>query len=218
MSNEEAVKMAEQLNAEVVIVGEGTARFSGNVSGTGIKSVESSLSLRAVRTDDNTVIASFEGGRTAIDEYEMIAGKEALTLAAADASEALSKQIVANWSKKASEPVLVTLVVKGIEEYGDFVTFRTTLRDKIRGVRNVYLRAITAGEAKMDVDIRGNARMLADQLMLMRFEGFGLNIFEVDSAGIKLEMMAKQDIISKPETSDKDRELNYYRPNSSTAY
>ena len=188
LSNKTAVKMAEQLNAEVVIVGEGIARFGGNVSGTGIKSVEASLSLRAIRVDDGTVIGSFEGRRAAVDEYEMIAGKEALTLAAAAAAEDLSRQIIANWSRKASEPILVELVVKGIEEYSDFVKFRTTLRDDIRGVRNVYLRAIKAGEAKIDVDIKGNTRMLADQLMLKNFEGFGLNIFEVDPREIKLEI------------------------------
>jgi len=218
LSNETAVRMAEQLNAEVVIVGEGIARFGGNVSGTGIKSVEASLSLRAIRADDRMVIGSFEGRRAAVDEYEMIAGKEALTLAAADGAEDLSKQIIANWSRKASGPILVELVVKGIEEYADFVKFRTTLRDEIGGVRKVYLRAIKAGEAKIDVDIRGNTRMLADQLMLKSFEGFGLNIFEVDSRGIKLEIIAKQDVMNESRTLEDDGGPNYYRPNSSTAY
>jgi hypothetical protein len=219
MDDKAAVRLAEQLNAEVVIFGQGIARLSGNISGTGIRSVEAFLSLRAIRIDDKTVIGSFKGRRTAIDEYEMIAGKEALTLAAADGAEVLSREIVASWSKKASEPVLVELLVQGIEEYGDFVTFRKSLKDEVQGVRNVCLRSIKSGEATMDVDIKGSARILADQLMLMSFEDFGLNIYDITPVGIKLEITPKEDIISQPRRTERYREQNYYRrPNASGLY
>ena len=194
LSDEAAVKLAEQLDAEVVIVGNGLARFSGNVSGAGMKSIEAELSLRAIRTEDGMVIGSSDGSRTAVHANEIAAGTEALTLAASDVTEDLSRQIAAKWGKETSQSILVDLVVKGIKEYADFVRFRTTLRNEIRGVENVYLRAIKAGEAKMDVDIKGNTCMLADQLMLKSFEGFGVNIFEVGQSNLVLELIPKQDV------------------------
>jgi hypothetical protein len=84
--------------------------------------------------------------------------------------------------------------VQGIKEYVDFVKFRKILRNEIRGVKNVYLRAIKAGEAKMDVDLHGNTRALADELMLKNFEGFGVNIFEVVQNAIRLELIPKSDV------------------------
>jgi hypothetical protein len=95
----------------------------------------------------------------------------------------------------------VELVVKGIREYADFVRFRTTIRNEIRGVRNVYLKAIKAGEAKMDVEVKGNSRMLADELLLKTFESVVVNIFEVGQNSITLELVPKQDVLDETQTS-----------------
>jgi len=194
LSDDVAIRLARKLNAEVVIVGQGSARIGGNVSGMGVKSVEGVLSVRAIRVDNGRAIGAFERTRASVHADEMVAGTEALALAASDVAEDLSKQLVANWSKEAGQPLLVELTVGGIEEYGDFVKFRTILRDEIHSVKDVHLKAIKAGEAKMDVDIKGNSRMLADELMLKRFEGFGVNISEVDRSRIRLEIIRKQDV------------------------
>ncbi|MDY6954679.1 MAG: hypothetical protein SWE60_24510 [Thermodesulfobacteriota bacterium] len=194
LTDEAALRLARQLNAEVVIVGQGSARIGGNVSGMGMKSVEGVLSVRAIRADNGRAIGSSAKTRASVHADEMVAGTEALALAAADAAEDLSKQLVANWSKEVGQPLLVELTVGGIEAYGDFVTFRTILRDEIRSVKDVHLKAIRAGEAKMDVDIKGNSRMLADELMVKRFQGFGVNISEVDEGRIRLEIIRKQDV------------------------
>jgi hypothetical protein len=51
------------------------------------------------------------------------------------------------------------------------------------------LRGISAGGAKMDVDIMGNARTLADDLMVQPFENLSVNIVEVSEDGVKLELI-----------------------------
>mgnify|MGYP005628898203 CR=1 FL=1 len=45
----------------------------------------------------------------------------------------------------------------------------------------------------MDVDLQGDTRTLADEMMLKSFEGFGVNIFEVSRNSIKLEFIPKSD-------------------------
>ena len=81
------------------------------------------------------------------------------------------------------------LTVKGIQAYADFVKFRQKLKDDVPGVKSVSLRSIRAGEATMDVDIVGNARILADELMLQHFENLAVNIFEVSEKSVKLELI-----------------------------
>jgi len=201
LSDEAAVKLAGQVDAKVVIVGKAFARLSGNVLGTDMKSAEAAMSVRAIRTRNGMVIGSAEATGAAVHANEMVAGTEALSLAASGVAEELSRQVTANWGREASQSHLVELVVKGIKEYADFVRFRTTIRNEIRGVRNVYLKAIKAGEARMDVEVKGTSRMLADELLLKTFEDFAVNISEVGQNIIMLELVSKQDVLDEARTS-----------------
>jgi hypothetical protein len=207
LSDEAAAKLAEQVGAEVVILGKAFARFSGNVLNTDMKSVEAEMSGRAIRADNGIVVASSEATGAAAHANEMVASTEALTLAASGVAEELSRQLAANWGGEASEWVLVELVVKGIKEYRDFIRFRTTISKEVPGIKNVYLKAIKAGEAKMDVEVKGDSRMLADELLLKSFEGFGVNIVEVGQKTIILELIPKQDLLGEPQTSSEGVDL-----------
>jgi hypothetical protein len=206
LSDDEAINLAKQEGAEVVIVGKAFAQLSGNILGTDIKSVEANVSARAIKVDDGLVIGSFDGTKAAVHSDEIAASEEALALTVSDLAEDLTRQIAANWGKVTSQSVLVELVVKGIKEYADFVRFRTTLKNEIRGVNNIYLRAIQAGEATMDVDVKGNPRTLADELILKSFEGFGVNIFEVGQTQIKLELIPKRDVLDELQTLNEEED------------
>ncbi len=188
LSDNAAVELGKELGADLVIVGKAVARYSGNVLDKNMKSIQARVSARTIRTDSGMAIASSQGTGAAVHSDDRVGGTEALILSASVVARDLVRQIVAKWRKDARQPVLVELVVKGIREYADFVRFRTHLRDDVRGVRNVYLRSIRAGEAKMDVDVMGNARILADELMLQRFENLAVNIFEVSENGVQLEL------------------------------
>jgi hypothetical protein len=200
LADETAIRLAQQTGADVVVTGEAVARYSGNVLGTDMKSVEAKLSARALRVDNGMVVGIFDASGAAVHANEMVAGTEALTLAAANMGEDLTRQIAANWGRETRQTVLVELVVQGIREYVDFVKFRRILKNEIRGIKNVYLRGIKAGEAKMDVDLQGDTRSLADELMLKTFEGFGVNIFEVSQNTISLEFIGKSAVQDEPWT------------------
>ena len=189
LSDNAAVKLGNELGADLVIVGKAEARFSGNVLDNNMKSIQARISTRAIRIDSGIAIASSQATRAAVHWDDRVGGAEALILSASVVGQDLVRQIVANWRKDVRQPVLVELVVKGIREYADFVRFRRHLKNDVRGVRNVYLRSIRAGEAEMDVDVVGNARILADELMLQRFENLAVNIFEVSENGVQLELI-----------------------------
>ena len=153
-----------------------------------MKSIQATVSTRAITADTGLMIASSQS-TSGLARDDSAGGREVIILSASAVAQDLTRQIVAKWGEGVRHPVLVELVVKGIKEYADFVKFRGHLRNDIRGVRNVYLRSISADGAKMDVDIMGNARVLADELMLQPFENLALNIFEVSEKGVKLELI-----------------------------
>ena len=189
LSDEVAVNLGKELGADLVIVGSALAHSKGSASDKNMKTIQAGVSTRAISTDNGMVIASSRGTREAVHSDERVGGTEALILSASVVAQDLVRQIVAKWHREVREPVLVELVVKGIREYADFVRFRKRLGNDVRGVRNVYLRSIKAGEAKMDVDFRGNARILADELILQRFESLAVNIVEVSEKGVELELV-----------------------------
>jgi hypothetical protein len=184
-----AGRLGKELGADLVIIGKAVARYSGYVVDKDARPIQAMVSTRAIRTDSGADIASSQGTEAAVHSDDRVGGTEALNLAASVVARDLVKQIVPKWRKDVGESVLVELVVKGIGEYADFVRFRTHLRNDVRCVRNVYLRGIRAGEAQMDVDVMGNARILADALMFQRFEDLVVNIFEVSEKGVKLELI-----------------------------
>ncbi len=188
LSDATAVRLGKELGADLVIIGKAVARYSGYVLDKDKRSAQARMSTRAIRTDTGMGIASSQATEAAVHSDDRVGGTEALNLSASAVARDLVRQIVSKWRRDVRQPVLVELVVKGIREYADFVKFRTHLRNDVRGVRNVYLRGISAGEAKMDVDIMGDARILADELMFQRFENFVVNIFEVSEKGVKLEL------------------------------
>ena len=189
LSDVAAAELGKEFGADLVIMGKAVARYSENVTDVDMKFIQATVSTRAIRTDSVMSIASSQGTMAAAHSDGSAGGTEALILSASEVARDLARQIVSNWRKDTRQPVQVELIVKGIKEYADFVRFRTHLRNHVRGVRNVYLRSIRTGEAKMDVDVMGNPRMLADELMLQRFENLGVNIFEVSEKEVKLELI-----------------------------
>lgn len=190
LSDDAAAKLGRKLGADLVIVGKAVARYSEEVSGNDMKSIQATVSTRAITADTGLMIASSQRTNGLARRDDSTGGREVIILSASAVAQDLTRQIVAKWGEGVvRHPVLVELVVKGIKEYADFVKFRGHLRNDIRGVRNVYLRSISADGAKMDVDIMGNARILADDLMLQPFENFAVNIFEVSEKGVKLELI-----------------------------
>lgn len=189
LTDEEAAKLGHAMGADFAIVGSAVARYSGNIRDEYMKSIEALVSARAVETESGTVTASSEATRTVVHFDQQAGGQEALVLSASEAAQGLAREMEAKWRKEAGQAVVVELTVKGIQEYADFVKFRQKLKDNVPGVKNVSLRSIRAGEATMDVDIVGNARILADELMLQRFENLAVNIFEVSEKSVKLELI-----------------------------
>jgi len=189
LSDDAAAKLGRELGADLVIVGKAVARYSEEVSDNDMKSIQATVSTRAITADTGLMIASSQRTNSLARRDDSAEGSEAIILSASAVAQDLTRQIVAKWGEGVRNPVLVELVVKGIKEYADFVKFRGHLRNDIRGVRNVYLRSISADGAKMDVDIMGNARILADELMLQPFENLAVNIFEVSEKGVKLELI-----------------------------
>jgi len=71
-----------------------------------------------------------------------------------------------------------------------FVRFRGAL-STMSGVDSVQLKEMTTTEALLLVAYQGNARSLADALLLIHFDTFGINISEVGINTIALQLTTR---------------------------
>ena len=105
-----------------------------------------------------------------------------------DALERLSL-LTGEWQPEGDATAVVGVVVGGIEKYSDFKTLREALEKNIRRVDAVHLRRMGSGVAVMDVDMQGNAFVLANELQLEQFRDFSLYVTDVTRDTIKLNVV-----------------------------
>ena len=188
---QEAVQLGVRVNADVVIVGKAIASKAPNIMGKNIKSFRGTVTVQAFRTDTGKEIASASQTAVSVNIDEVAGGRAALSDAGALAGKDLSLQILEEWRKEIKKLVNIELAVEGTANFANFVQFRKTLND-ISGVNRVQLKEMRLDESIISVDFQGNAKELADALMLKAFDSFGINIYEVSQNSLRIELIPSQ--------------------------
>ena len=191
LDHQEAVELGAKINADVVIVGKSIASKAPNIMGKNIKSFKGTVTVRAFRTDTGEEIASASQTALSVNIDEVAGGIAALSDAGALAGKDLSLQILEEWRREIKKPVNIELAVEGTANFANFVQFRKTLND-ISGVNRVQLKEMRVDESVISVDFQGNAKELADALMLEAFDSFGINIYEVSQKRLRIELLPSE--------------------------
>ena len=188
LTNDAIKTIGNLYDAEVVIYGKALSKLAGSVMGSSMKSAQADVSLRAVNTDNGQVIASATNHAAAVHPSEVNAGTEALKQAADGIAEKLISQIINRWSQDVSGGTMIQVVISGIKSYNHLVKFKEMVQKKIRGVAGLYQRDFKSGVATLDINISTNAQNLADELIVIDYGGFVIDITSITQNSINLEM------------------------------
>jgi hypothetical protein len=187
LTNEQALELAANLKADIVVVGTSTVSDSTNTMGYETKSFKGIFQARALHKDTGEELAAInqDAVTTNVDEYE--GGLAALSDAGSTAGEALAQQLATQWRKLLEKPSEVEIAVEGTNKLAHFVKFRKAL-SSIAGVEGIRVKEIKPNEATLIIDYKGKAEDLASALMLKTFDAFGIDIYEItqDNLGIAL--------------------------------
>lgn len=186
---QDAVALGIHRAADIVVVGRAMAETTTNVMGGNIKSFTAGIEVKAFRTDSGTEIAASTQSAVsaAVDEIE--GGRQALYEAGLKAGKELALQIAAAWADQNQARKIVEINVHGTSELVNFVRFRKIL-GKIKGVSAIHILELKPDESTISVDYDGSAKGLAEELMLHTFESFGLDIYEVLPGKLGIELIA----------------------------
>jgi hypothetical protein len=186
---QDAVTLGSHRAADIVVIGLAKAERTTNVMGESIKSFKANVTVKAFRTDTGEEIAfatrtavssgedEREGGRRALYEAGMLAGRD------------LAIEISSVWAERDKDRKMVEIVVQGTSELINFVKFRKIL-GKINGVTAIHIMEMKANESTITVDYDGTSKDLAEELMLNTFESFGIDIYEVSPGKLGIELIS----------------------------
>ena len=187
--NNDAVRSIGNLyDAEVVIYGKALSKLAGSVLGTSMKSAQADISLRVVSTDTGRVIASSTHHAAAVHPNEVTAGAEALKIATDAIADQLLNQIVNQWSQDVSGGSLIRLVVSDIPSYKHLVKLKEMIQKRVRGVSGLYQRDFNAGTATLDVSVPATSQKLADELVVIDYGEFAIDITNITQNSVSLKM------------------------------
>jgi hypothetical protein len=191
LSVPEAVSLAQQLKAEVVILGQAEAQEAPSTMAGTIRSFKGTLMAQAIRVDTGEQIAQTQRSALAASEEPYAGSREALRNAAGLSGEDLALQIAEAWFSSQSGLSRTELIIEGVGgKIASFVKFRGAL-GTMSGVDNLQLKEMMPDAAVLLVDYQGTTRALADALLLQNFDTFGLNISAIETNKIRLQLVSQ---------------------------
>jgi hypothetical protein len=172
--------------AEIIIIGEAFSESAGRIV-SGFESCRARVEARAIKTDTAEILAADGKFANGMDIAQFVAGKKALHNAGKELSVSLIESILANWGNDASNSTSIELIITGLN-YREFIKFKTLLNDSLKGISFVHQRTFTNGRATVELDFKGDAQNLSEELVLHDFEGFKVEVtdFSINRLTIKV--------------------------------
>ncbi|MFZ3013039.1 MAG: flagellar assembly protein T N-terminal domain-containing protein [Nitrospira sp.] len=168
--------LGRQHGAEVVIVGEAVSAVAmrGGVLANFV-SVRARIDARAIRTDTGEVLAADGSEAPGLDLSEQVAGKKALAAAGEKWVEVALPVILDRWSKEANGGNSIQMAITGLS-FAQLSKFKDVLSINLRGVKAIHQRSFSANMATLELDVKGSAQQMADELTRKSFAPFKVEV------------------------------------------
>jgi len=176
LSNQNAITLGKQVDAEIVIIGKALARSVGSIAGTSMKSVQANISMRAIQIDNARILSSGNENSAAVHIDEVTGGVEAIKKASVKMSDKVMDDILKNFQKRVGATTMVQLVVFGLAGADDIRKFKTSVLSQVRGVEGIHERSFSENMVKMDVDVRGSAQSISQEMSRKDFPDFVVKV------------------------------------------
>ena len=156
--------------------------------GKDIKSFKGVVFARAIRTDTGDEIATITKSAVTADADETIGARKALSAAGSLAGDTMAGQIIDAWQRKDEQTNIIVIVVEGTDNLANFEKFISII-NKLSGTKNLQIKELKANETVISIAYKGNAKTLADTLMLKSYGSVGINIYEVSHHHLKIQLV-----------------------------
>ena len=178
--------------AEVVITGTAIATDQGNIMGTQMRSLRANISLKALSLDSGQILATVTETAAVGHIDTATGGTKALDVTARKATQELLEKILNRWESEVAGPATVQLKIANVAKSKFLRVLKTFLGNDIRGVQNVRQRSYSEKTAEFEVEIKGSAQALAEELEAKDFGDFGIEINEITANTVTASLTGKR--------------------------
>jgi len=188
-----ATAIAHEYGAEVIVIGKAMAKVATGVNLYGMKSCQADVTTRAINTDTGMIIATASGHAAKPHIDELTGGTMAIKAAATQTANQLIDKILKKWRAQYYNATAIELQVKGIENFNQLEQFKTTLKYYIRGIKGIFDRKFSNGEAFLEVKMTGNTRQLARELSNKDLGKIKVDVLGVTPNSLELKVSPVQE-------------------------
>ena len=189
--NQAAILVGTRLKADIVIVAKAVVSLDIEKSDEASKTFEGIVNARALRTDSGVEIAAAKETviHTAVNPIS--GGRQALSDAGSQIGQAFSEQIISEWKKDIKKLMAVKIFVKGTGNLANFVIFRKALNE-LPGVKWLQTSEMKPDQVILLTEYEGLTQDLAAAVASKNFETMTINIAEISSTDLKIELIPKK--------------------------
>ncbi len=185
-----AIGLARAFHADFAVMGKALAIEDANIMGDE-RSYKAVLSLKVYAVDSGDEIIAFEKEAVAKGADISKAVTTSLALAGRRAGERLALELGKNrTTSKNSGTQIIETKIEGNDYLSSFIMLRKTLND-MSGIKDVLTKELSSDQAFVDIVFQGNARKLADALMVKSFDSFGLELSDVTLNSLTIRFVPK---------------------------
>ena len=83
---------------------------------------------------------------------------------------------------------MIRLLVSDIPSYRHLVKLKEMIQKRVRGVSGLYQRDFNAGTATLDVSVPATSQKLADELVVIDYGEFAVDITNITQNSVSLKM------------------------------
>ncbi|MBI3992787.1 MAG: hypothetical protein HY342_05910 [Candidatus Lambdaproteobacteria bacterium] len=172
--------------ADVVILGD--AAVAGQGVKSGFHTVQADVTLDVVRVASGQVMASDTISQRGLHPVQSTAAVTALRNAAEEIVPRLMQQVSYQWIKAQQEGRRIEVVVNDAS-FTDVMALRDVLSSRTAGVRRVRQRSFRQGTGLLEVESFQDSGSLAEALHAMKFDGFRLEIMDVQDSRLTVKVV-----------------------------
>ena len=173
----------------MVVVGLASVDEAANTMGGDVRSYRGTVETHAFRVSDGQPLAEIRDAALSAANDPQAGSREGIESAAVLVGPVLSDQLAKAWFRQGPGSAPITVSLQGIGGHiADFVKFRGAL-GTMSGVDTLQLKEMMSDSAALAVRYQGNARALADAILLLNFDTFGIDIEQVGADEIRLRLV-----------------------------
>ena len=180
-----AAKVGLRAGAEAIVTGSASLGAVEPVRGV-LYASESTVSLKAVRTDNASIYAVSNRSETEADATAESAQRKALDNASLEGAKDIFWKLVKKWNEETMDGTGIEVILSGVS----FSSLRSVVSgfEGMKGVKEVIQRSFDAPTAILNLTFEGDAMALAEAVDTGSVEGFNLEVTSVSPGKISLKV------------------------------